>query len=65
MLHADDFLCLMLGDGVPDGDVVGGQVQFVCAGQWVVAGEGVREGRDWLVQQMEDRALDRPPQRLR
>ena len=32
MLHADDFLALMLGDGVPDGHVVGGQVQLVGAG---------------------------------
>src|ERR1700724_1647422 len=40
VLHADDFLALVLGDGVPDGHVVDGQVQFVCAGQWVVAGKG-------------------------
>ncbi len=65
MLHADNFLAFVLGDGVPDGHVIGGQVQFVGAGQWVVTRERVREGRDWLVQQMEDRALDRPPQRLR
>ena len=65
VLHADDFLSLMLGDGVPDGHVIGGQVQLVGAGQWVVARERVREGRDWLVQEMEDGALDRPPQRLR
>ena len=65
MAHADDFLALVLGDGVPDGHVIGGQVQFVGAGQWVVARERVREARDRLVQQMEDRALDRPPQRLR
>jgi hypothetical protein len=29
----------MLGDGVPDGHVIGGQVQLVGAGQRVVAGE--------------------------
>ena len=40
MLDADDFLALMLGDGVPDGHVVGGQVQLVGAGQRVVAGKG-------------------------
>jgi hypothetical protein len=45
VLHADDFLALMLGDGVPDGHVIGGQVQLVGAGQRVVAGERVREGR--------------------
>ena len=39
VLHADDFLSLMLGDGVPDGHVIGGQVQLVGAGQRVVAGE--------------------------
>ena len=44
VLHADDFLALMLGDGVPDGHVIGGQVQLVGAGQRVVAGERVREG---------------------
>jgi hypothetical protein len=49
VLHANDFPALVLGDGVPDGHVIGGQVQFVGAGQGVVAGEGVREGRDWLV----------------
>ncbi len=65
MLHADDFPAFVLGDGVPDGHVIGGQVQFVGAGQCVVARERIREGRYWLVQQMEDRALDRPPQRLR
>lgn len=65
VLHADNFLAFAVGDGVLDGHVIGGQVQFVGAGQWVVASESIREGRDWLVQQMEDRALDRPPQRLR
>ena len=65
VLHANNFLAFVLGDGVPDGHVIGGQVQFVGAGQRVVARERIREGRDWLVQQMEDRALDRPPQRLR
>ena len=65
VLHADDFLALMLADGVPDGHVVGGQVQLVGAGQGVVLGERGREGRDRLVQQMKDRALHRPPQRLR
>ena len=42
-----------------------GRCSSVGAGQWVVAGEGVREGRDRLVQQMKDRALHRPSQRLR
>ena len=50
VLHVDNFPAFVLGDGVPDGHVVGGQVQFVGAGQWVVAREGVREGRDRLVQ---------------
>ncbi len=31
---------LMLGDGVPDGHVIGGQVQLVGTGQRVVAGKG-------------------------
>ncbi len=44
VLHADDFLTLMLGDGVPDGHVAAGQVQLVVAGQRVVSGEGVRQG---------------------
>jgi hypothetical protein len=45
VLHADDFLALMLADGVPDGHVVGGQVQLVGAGQGVVLGEGsARDG---------------------
>jgi hypothetical protein len=65
VLHADDLLAFVIGDGVQDGHVIGGQVQFGGAGQWVVAGERVGEGRDRLVQQMEDRALDRLPQRLR
>jgi hypothetical protein len=49
MLHADDFLALMLGDGVPDGHIVGRQVQLVVAGQRVVAGERVGQGRYGLV----------------
>jgi hypothetical protein len=40
VLHADDFLSLMLGDGVPDGHVIGGQVQFVGAGQGSSLGKG-------------------------
>ena len=44
VLHADNFLAFVLGDGVPDGHVIGGQVQFVGAGQWVVARE--RSARD-------------------
>ena len=40
MLDADDFLALTLGAGVPDGHVVGGQVQLVGAGQRVVGGKG-------------------------
>ena len=36
VLHADDFLALMLGDGVPDGHVIGGQVQLIGAGQRVI-----------------------------
>ena len=50
VLHADDFLALMIGDGVPDGHVIGRQVQLVGAGQRVLEGERVREGRDRLVQ---------------
>ena len=38
-MHADDFLALMIGDGVPDGHVIGRQVQLVGAGQGGVAGE--------------------------
>jgi hypothetical protein len=43
VLHADDAMALMLGDGVPDGHVVVRQVQFVGAGQRIVAWEGVGE----------------------
>ena len=43
MLHVDDFLTLMLGDGVPDRHVVGRQVQLVGAGQSVVAGKRICE----------------------
>jgi hypothetical protein len=57
VLHADDFLALVLGDGVPDGHVIGGQVQLVGAGQRVIARERVREGRDRLVQQVKDALL--------
>jgi len=64
-LHADDLLTFMHGDGVPDGHIVGGQVQLVGARQRVVTGERVSKGRDWFVEQMEDRALHRPPQWLR
>jgi len=62
VLHADDFLALMIGDGVPDGHVIGRQVQLVGAGQGGVAGERVRETRDRLVQQVKDRTLHRPAQ---
>jgi hypothetical protein len=48
MLNADDFLAFMFGDGVPDGHVVGGQVQLVGTGQRVVPGEWIRERRDRL-----------------
>lgn len=44
ILHADDLLALMLGDGVPNCYVVGWQVQLVGAGQRVVAGERVGTG---------------------
>ena len=40
VLHADNFLALMLGDGVPDGHVIGGQVQLVGAGQGASRGKG-------------------------
>jgi hypothetical protein len=40
VLHADDFLALMLGDGIPDGHVIGWQVQLIGAGQRVIAGKG-------------------------
>ena len=59
MLHADEFLALMLADGVPDGHVVGGQVQLVGAGHGVVLRERVHEGRDRLIQQMKDCAVHR------
>ena len=49
VLHADNLLALMLGDGVPDGHVIRGQVQLVGTGQWVVARESIREGGDRLV----------------
>jgi hypothetical protein len=52
VLHADDFLSLVLGDCVRNSHVVGGQVQLVGAGQRVIARERVREGRDRLVQQV-------------
>jgi hypothetical protein len=50
----------MHGDGGPDCHLVHGQVQFVGAGQGIVARESLGEGRDWLVEQVEDRALNRP-----
>jgi len=40
VLHADDFLALMIGDGVPDGHVIGRQVQLVGAGQGASRGKG-------------------------
>jgi hypothetical protein len=33
--------------------------------QWIVTRERVRQGRDRLLQQVEDHTLDRPSQRLR
>src|SRR5215472_3349242 len=65
VLDANDLLSLVHGDCVPDCYVVGGQAQFVGAGEWIARGERVRKGRDWLVEQMEDRPLDGPSQRLR
>jgi len=45
VLHADDFLALMLGDGVPDGHVIGGQVQLIGAGSGSSRGNGsTRDG---------------------
>jgi hypothetical protein len=40
MLHADDFLALVLGGGAPDGHVVGWQVQLVGAGSGSSRGKG-------------------------
>jgi hypothetical protein len=40
VLHADDVLAFMLGDGVPDGHVVSGQVQFVGTGSGSSRGKG-------------------------
>lgn len=40
MLHADDLLASILGNGVPDCHVVGGQMQLVGTGQRIVTGEG-------------------------
>jgi len=65
VLHADDLVTFMHGDGVPDRHLVDRQVQFVGTGQGIVTRERIGKGRDWLVQQVEDRALNRPPQRLR
>ena len=49
VLHADDFLALMLADGVPDRHVVGGQMQLVGTGQRVIKGERIRRHLDRLV----------------
>ncbi len=40
-------------------------MQLVRTGQRIVDGETVRERRDWLVKQVEDRTLNAPPQWLR
>src|SRR5262249_56758615 len=55
MLDAYDLPTFVNGDRVPDRHVVARQVQFMSARQWVVAGERVRECRDRVVQQVEDR----------
>jgi hypothetical protein len=49
VLHADEFLAFMLGDGGPDCHVLGRQVQLISAGQRVVGRERVGEGRNRLV----------------
>jgi hypothetical protein len=61
-LHADDLPALVLGDRVPDGHLIGGQVQLVGARQWVLGRKGGGQRRDWVVQQLEDRTLHDPPQ---
>jgi hypothetical protein len=49
MLHADNFLTVILGDRVPNGHIVRGQVQLVGAWQRIVSRERVGEGWDGLV----------------
>ncbi len=65
VLDADDLLAFVNSDGVPDRHVICRQVQFVCAWQGVVNRKWVRQSRGRLIQQVEDRALNNPAQRLR
>ena len=64
MVHADDLLAFVHGDGVPDRYVVGRQVQLVGAGQGIIWRERICKDRNGLIKQVEDHPLDRPPQRL-
>jgi hypothetical protein len=65
MLDADDVLTFVHDDRVPDRHVLSRQVQLVGTGQRVVIGEGIRQSRYRLFQQVEDHALDGPSQRPR
>jgi hypothetical protein len=64
VLDADEFLTVVDRDCVPDRDVISGKMPFVGAGQRIVAREGLGEAWDRIVDQVEDRALDCPSQRL-
>lgn len=45
--------------------MVAGEVEYVGTWQRIIRREGVGQGRDRLIEQLEDRALDCPSQRLR
>lgn len=65
MLDADDFLALVNNDGVPDRYFIRRKVQFVRSRRGIVNGKWVRQSRDRLVEQVKDRTLNSPAQRLR
>src|ERR1022692_2206734 len=65
VLDADDLLTLIKRYHVPDRHVVGRQGQLVSSRPRIVGPQRIRECRDWLVKQVEYRALNRPAQRLR
>jgi len=66
VLHDDyDLSVRTFGDGVPDGQAVGREMESVGAGQRVCFGKGLGERRVWFVEQMEDRRVGGVAKRLR
>jgi hypothetical protein len=49
MLHTDNFLAGILGDGLPNGYVVRRQAQLIGTRQRIVTWEGVGQGWDGLI----------------